>query len=101
MSSPEVEESVPALLRVSFRGALESAVSDQLGNQLAVSLAEVAYHGDAQYSATLVVEGTMNVDVGPVEAVDVSVPIVLTVDLDSEQAEGSRVDSGQVEVTLR
>ena len=101
LASPDVEERVPALLRVSLGGLLEGAVADELGNSLGVAVDSLAYHGDAIYSATLVVSGTVAVELGPVEAIDVAVPVIVTVDLDDEQATNWEADTEQAEVTFR
>ena len=101
LASPDVEERVPALLRVSFGGLLKTAVADELGNSLGVAVDSLAYHGDAIYSVTLVVSGTVAVELGPVEAVDVAVPVIVTVDLDNEQATTWEADAEQAEATVR
>ena len=101
LASPDVEERVPALLRANLGGLLEAAVTDELGNSLGVEVDSLAYYGDAVYSATLVVSGTVAVGLGPVEAVDVAVPLIVTVDLDSEQATAWEADPEQAEVTVR
>ncbi len=97
----DAEEQVPALLRVSFGGLLKGIVADEMGNALGVEVESLAHHGDAIYSVTLAVSGTVVVEIGPVEAVDLAVPIVVTVDLDSEQATTWEANSEQVEVTIR
>ena len=101
LASPDVEEQVPTLLRVSFGGLLKTAVADELGNSLGVEVESVAFHGDSTYSATLAVSGTVAVEIGPVAAIDVAVPIVVTVDLDSERATAWEADKEQAEVTVR
>ncbi|MCY4624248.1 MAG: hypothetical protein OXC99_04490 [Chloroflexi bacterium] len=101
LASPDVEERVPALLRANLSGLLEAAVADELGNSLGIEVDSVTYHGDAVFSVTLVVSGTVAVGLGPVEAADIAVPIVVTVDLDSEQATAWEADPEQADVTLR
>ena len=101
LASPDVEEQVPALLRVSFGGLLKTAVADELGNSLGVELESVAFHGNSTYSATLMVSGTVAVEIGPVAAIDVAVPIAVTVDLNSERATAWEADKEQAEVTVR
>ena len=101
LASPDVEERVPALLRVSFGGLLEGVVADELGNSLGVAVNSLAYHGDAIYSVTLLVSGTVVVELGPVEAVDVAVPVIVTVDVDNERATSWEADTEQAEVTIR
>lgn len=101
LASPDVEAQVPALLRANLGGLLEAAVADELGNSLGVKVDSLAYHGDATFSVTLVVSGTVAVGIGPVEAADLAVPIIVTVDLDSEQATAWEADVEQAEVTVR
>ena len=101
LASPDVEERVPALLRANLSGLLEAAVADELGNSLGIEVDSVAYHSDAVFSVTLVVSGTVAVGLGPVEAADIAVPIIVTVDLDSEQAAAWEADPEQADVTLR
>ena len=101
MASPEVEENVPALIRFSMPGILEAVVADELGNQITVSLVEVAYHGDDRYSVTLLVGGTMAVSIGSYEAVDVGVPLIILVDLGEEQVLEWEADIPGTTVTLR
>ena len=101
LASPDVDEQVPALLKVSLGGLLKAAVVDELGNELGVEVESVAYLGDSTYSVTLVVSGTVAMDIGPVEAIDVSVPVEVTVDLDSEQATAWEADPELAEVTVR
>ena len=92
---------MPALVRVGLSGLLQGAIEDELGNSLTVSFIEVAYHGDDRYSITLPVEGTMAVDIGPFEAVDVSVPLIVSVDQDEEQVLEWMADIPQAAVALR
>ena len=101
LASPDVEAQVPALLRGNLGGLLEAAVADELGNSLGVEVDSFAYHGDATFSVTLVVSGTVAVGLGPVEAADIAVPLIVTVDLDSEQATAWEADVEQAEVTIR
>ncbi|MDE2801767.1 MAG: hypothetical protein OXK21_02660, partial [Chloroflexota bacterium] len=82
-------------------GLVEAAVADYLGNSLGIEVYSGAYHGDATFCVTLVVAGTVAVGLGPVEAVDVATPIVVTVDLDSEQATAWETDVEQADVTIR
>lgn len=101
LTSPDVEDQVPALLRANLGGLLEAAVADELGNSLGVEVDSVGYHGDATFSVTLVVSGTVAVGLGPVEAADIAVPLIVTVDLDSERATAWEADVEQAEVTIR
>ena len=101
LASPDVEVQVPALLRGNLGGLLEAAVADELGNSLGIKVDSLAYHGDATFSVTLVVSGTVAVGLGPVEAADIAVPLIVTVDLDSEQATAWEADVEQAEVTIR
>ena len=100
LGSPAVEN-IPTLVKVQLQGVLEAQVVDEMGSGLTVSLTEVAYHGDSLFGVTFLVTGTVAVDRGPVEAVDVGVPIILTVDVGSQQVEDSQVDLTGVEVTIR
>ncbi len=101
LASSDVEDLVPVLLRANLGGLLEAAVADELGNSLGVEVDSLAYHGDAVFSVTLMVSGTVAVGLGPVEAVDVAAPIVVMVDLDSEQATAWEADVERAEVTVR
>ncbi len=102
-ASSDVEQQVTPLVRLIFQDALERSVADELGNQLTVSLAEVAYHGGSvdQFSATLMVTGAVALDAGPFEAVDVAVPMIVTVDPDLEEATAWEADIPSATVTLR
>ncbi len=101
MASPEIEENVPALVRVGLPNIVRGIVQDELGNALSVSLVEVAYHGDEGYSVTLLVAGTVAIGVGPIEAADLSVPFIVSIDPDAEQALDWEADLPAAEVSLR
>ena len=99
LESPEAE-SVPPLIRVQLKGILEARVADELGNGITVSLTEVAYYGDALFSVTFLVTGTVVVDLGPVDTIEIAVPIILTVNVESQQIEDSQVDMAGVKITI-
>lgn len=104
MSSTAVE-AVSPLARPEFRGLLEGEVEKELGKSLRVGIAEVDYHwdnrGDANVSVTLLVGGTVTIDAVPVEAVDLRVSIVVTVDPELEAAVMGQVDAFTATVTVR
>ncbi len=86
MAAPEVEERVPALVRLGAPTLLSGIIEDDLGNALTVAFVEAAYEGESRFSATLQVSGSVAIDLGPFESVDVGVPVVILLDTDSEQA---------------
>ena len=94
---PGVEEPMATLLRVIdiSEWSLQDIVDERFDHYLHVSLNEVVSHGDALYSVKLLVSGTVNLE-NPgwpyetheefilLSAIDVSVPVVLTLDFYDE-----------------
>ncbi len=101
MESSLVKDNVPSVLAGTLQGTVKGAVTDQLGRQLTISLDETVHQTGDLYRATLLVAGSVEVGIGPVEGVDASVPILLTVNVDSGQVESSRVDLLQAKVTVK
>ena len=97
----EIQEAVPALLRASLQGVLKVAVEDQLGNELALTLANIEHQGGTQFVVAFLVEGTVVVDAGPLNAVDVVAPIYGTIDLATGELTEQYVDTDNTVVTLR
>ena len=96
MASWDVASVVPLRLCRPLRKALEAAVPRNLGNRLSVSLQETGYYEDTRHSATLLVNGEMDLEpvVGPFVfngnrsdyyGLSVSARIILTMDLDAEE----------------
>lgn len=101
VAAADEEDRIPSLLRVSFGRGLKVAVENEIGDSLAVELQSVSRNADGTYSATVVVSGTVVLEIGPFDAIDLSVPIIGTVDTDSEQATTWTVAAEQVDVTFR
>ena len=101
MESSLVKDNVPSVLAGTLQGTVKGAVTDQLGRQLTISLDETVHQTGDLYRATLLVAGSVEVGIGPVEGVDASVPILLTVNVDSGQVESSRVDLLQAKVRVK
>ena len=94
-------EAVPPLGRPQLRSLLRVAGENELGHWLSLEIAEVNFHGDDEVSATLLVGGTVMLGPGAVEAVDLTVPIVVTVDPESQAAVMGQADVPAATVTIR
>ena len=81
LASPEVEK-LPPLVGDAFSAMLDDSIAKWTWN-LDPTLDSVTLSAGRQFVATFLVSGTLR-EVGPVDAVDVSMPIQLTVDLDAD-----------------
>ena len=98
MESP-FAENIPISRRLQYRETLGVQIRDQIGVRVVARLAEVAYHGDSLFSVTLLVQGAaLGEPIGNLILVDIEVPIVATVNLDSEQVVEAMVDQDGVVV---
>ena len=91
---------VPSLLRFAFRRVLEARIQDEVGNGLVVWLDRITvYEGTA--TATVMVSGTVLIDLEPVDTVQVAIPIIVTVDPDDGTIEAWQVDHPAAVVEIR
>ena len=101
LASPAAESTVPSLEKVVPKSSLMSGVSDDRWGPIDLSRTEVRYRQHNQFVVTLLVAGKMTSGGAVIEGIDLSVPILVTVALDTEEVLDSRVDSDQVAVTVR
>ncbi len=100
LASPEFEERIPAFLHLELGEILKVSIEDDLGSSISLSLDSIAYYGGAVVSVTLLAEGMTEVDTRLVESIGLSIPIVVSVDLDNELAYEWNVDLDAVTVVL-
>ena len=98
LASPDAENLSP-LVRVGLGDLVQAFVTDEVGNQIGVNWDSVTYHGGVVFGARFIVAGKI-ADLGPVDLVDVSVPILLTVDLGSEDVTEWEADLEEATVAI-
>ena len=87
-------------MRVGFGELLRAAVTDGVGNELSVTLESTLLLPGNQAAAGFIVQGRIT-DLGAVSAVEVFVPIVLTLDLGEEAVTLWEVSVPESTVTIQ
>ena len=105
MEAPEFAQ-VPAQVRVSASDLLTAKVEDEWGNALSVNITGSLMSSslvDVRLTVNFVVRGTIALDLGPFQSIDISVPVVVSVvrDESGEQPIEVTADLAKATVSLR
>ena len=105
MAAPEFAQA-PADVRAGAPALLKARVEDEFGSSLSVQM--TAFEGshtlvDVRLTDTFLVSGTIALDLGPFQSIDISVPVVVSVvrDESGEQPIEVTADLAKATVSLR